>query len=118
MEEEDGEISLDIAADLPDEAAALEAAMRGVLRGIQDAEAPMKVANLKQIENLTTRFARFDARQQRLPQVACCSLRMDAMGWRSKEWARSEPVILKRRDSFGADHRRRPRTLPAVSRSR
>ena len=110
MEEEDGEISLDIAADLPDEAAALEAAMRGVLRGIQDAEA-MKVANLKQIENYHP-LRPFDARQQRLRGKAARWHGCDGLAVERMARSNRDP---EGRDSFGADHRR-SRTPPAVRR--
>jgi Gp157 protein len=83
MAEEDGEISLDVAADLPNEAAALEAAMRGVVREIQDAAA-LADATKAQAENLVTRTVRFDAREKRLRGVLMAA--MDAMGWAKREW--------------------------------
>ena len=83
MAEEDGELSLDIAADLPDEVAALEDAMRGIVRGIQDAAA-MADAAVAQAKALDARSARFHAREQRLRGVLMAGL--DAMGWAKKIW--------------------------------
>lgn len=82
MAEEDGEISTDPAADFPDEAAALEDALRSVVRRMQEAEALERAATA-QLEALETRARRFEARALRCRGVILAA--MDAMGWAKKE---------------------------------
>jgi hypothetical protein len=82
MEEEDGEISTDVAKDFPDEAAALEDGIRGVIRHIQE-DAAMAAA-LKFVEqDWATRRARFEARAQHGRGVLVAA--MEAMSWNTRQ---------------------------------
>lgn len=91
MLEEDGEISTDVAADFPDEAAALEHGMRSLIRDIQVASALAK-ATKAQAAALATRRARFEAQEQRLRGILMAA--MDAMNYGTKVWPEAT-VTLK-----------------------
>lgn len=92
MAEEDGEISTDVAADFPDEAAALEDGVRGIIRDIQ-ATAALAEAAKAQERNLTARRTRFEAREQRLRGVLMAV--MDTMEWPKREWPEATVTLRK-----------------------
>lgn len=81
--EEDGDLSLDVAADLPEEAEALEQALRGVVASYQR-DTELAAAAKAAAENAAARARRFADRAQRQKGIILAA--MDAMAWRKKEW--------------------------------
>ncbi len=82
LEEEDGVISTDVAADLPEETETVEEAMRRVIRRVQQDEGMADALKL-----LATTYAergtRFNTRAQRGRGLLLAA--MDAMQWNTKE---------------------------------
>lgn len=83
MAEEDGEISTDVAADFPDEAAALEEALQGVVTGYLGATELAKAAKARATD-AAARAQRFDNRAARFKGIIQAA--MHAMDWRKREW--------------------------------